>query len=214
MKALDKRSSYVLITLGFLFTVGAAVRFLPNNLATAESTEATASAASATATTAADPEAAASPAPAVQAIDQVCFTAETAALLAKDQEKITTQEEDLRELELTLQARQQDLENRSAELEALQASLDARWQEMQTVSDDDLVHLARMYGTMKPDQAAAIFNQMDPDFAGSFLRLMRSEQAGLILANMETRKAYAVSVKLAELNEDVRNSATPTAPPN
>ena len=64
-----------------------------------------------------------------------------------------------------------------------------------------------MYGSMKPDQAAAIFDQMEPDFAGNFLRLMRSEQAGLIMASMETRKAYAVSLKLAELNADIRDSA-------
>jgi flagellar motility protein MotE (MotC chaperone) len=69
-------------------------------------------------------------------------------------------------------------------------------------------HLARMYGTMKPDQAASIFNQMDSDFAAGFLRLMRSEQAGMILAGMETKKAYAVSLRLAAMNEDVRNSSS------
>jgi flagellar motility protein MotE (MotC chaperone) len=39
------------------------------------------------------------------------------------------------------------------------------------------------------------------------MRLMRSEQAGMILAGMETRKAYAVSLKLAAMNEDVRNAS-------
>ncbi|MFT5931951.1 MAG: flagellar motility protein MotE (MotC chaperone) [Hyphomonas sp.] len=38
------------------------------------------------------------------------------------------------------------------------------------------------------------------------MRLMRSEQAGLILASMETRKAYEVSLKLAEMNEDIRQT--------
>ena len=35
---------------------------------------------------------------------------------------------------------------------------------------------------------------------------MRSEQAGLILASMETRKAYEVSLRLADLNKDIREN--------
>jgi flagellar motility protein MotE (MotC chaperone) len=124
-----------------------------------------------------------------------------------DQKQMETQYEALTNQELELQARKQELDQRAADLDAMQQALAARWEEMQKASEDDLTHLARMYGTMKPDQAAAIFNQMDPDFAGSFLRLMRSEQAGLILASMETRKAYEVSLRLAELNRDIREEA-------
>jgi flagellar motility protein MotE (MotC chaperone) len=90
----------------------------------------------------------------------------------------------------------------------VQQTLQERWGQLQDASNDDMEHLARMYGTMKPDQAASIFNQMDSDFAAGFMRLMRSEQAGMILAGMETRKAYAVSLKLAALNEDVRNASS------
>ncbi|OYW84184.1 MAG: hypothetical protein B7Z22_11160, partial [Hyphomonas sp. 32-62-5] len=86
-------------------------------------------------------------------------------------------------------------------------TLEARWQEMQASSDQDIEHLARMYSAMKPDQAALIFNQMDAGFAAGFLRLMASDQAGLILANMEAQKAYLVSVKLATMNDDVRDMA-------
>jgi flagellar motility protein MotE (MotC chaperone) len=203
MKTLDKRGSYVLFSLGFLFAVGAAVRFLPSSFAIAENVAETTHSATESAVIA--PASEQQPIP-IEPIDQVCFTDMTAAALAADQKMIEDQLDALTEQELTLQARQQELDSRAAELEALQETLEARWQEMQTVSDEDLVRLARMYGTMKPDQAAAIFNQMDPDFAGSFLRLMRSEQAGLILASMETRKAYAVSLKLAELNADIRDS--------
>ena len=120
---------------------------------------------------------------------------------------IAAQEDQLQEETLALKARALELDSRTAELSALQETLEARWKEMQTASDEDIMHLARMYGSMKPDQAAAIFDQMEPDFAGNFLRLMRSEQAGLIMASMETRKAYAVSLKLAELNADIRDSA-------
>ena len=203
MKTLDKRGSYVLLSLGFLFAIGAAVRFLPSSFAIASETLPGEHAEAQDTDPAADP---ATAAVAVEPINQVCFTEETAAALVADQKIMETQFAKLTDQELSLQARQQELDRRAADLDALQQTLAARWEEMQTASDDDLIHLARMYGTMKPDQAAAIFNQMDPDFAGSFLRLMRSEQAGLILASMETRKAYEVSLKLAEMNEDIRQN--------
>ena len=204
MKPLNNRGSYVLLTLGFLFAVGAAVRFLPSNLATAAEALASGTHASEEAT---QEVVEAVAAPEARPIDEVCFTAETAAAITAEQELIATQEDQLQEETLALKARELDLDSRTAELNALQETLEARWKEMQTASDEDIMHLARMYGSMKPDQAAAIFNQMEPDFAGNFLRLMRSEQAGLIMASMETRKAYAVSLKLAELNADIRDSA-------
>jgi flagellar motility protein MotE (MotC chaperone) len=45
---------------------------------------------------------------------------------------------------------------------------------------------------------------MDPSFAAGFFRELKSEQAGLILAKMEPNKAYAVSIKIAARNEDIR----------
>ncbi|WP_373009626.1 MotE family protein [Hyphomonas sp.] len=202
MKTLDKRGSYVLLSLGFLFAIGAAVRFLPSSFAIASETLP----GDHSETEDIDPADASAAAVKVEPINQVCFSEETAATLAADQKTMEAQFEELTEQELSLQARQQELDRRAVDLDALQQTLAARWKEMQAASDEDLIHLARMYGTMKPDQAAAIFNQMDPDFAGSFLRLMRSEQAGLILASMETRKAYEVSLKLAEMNEDIRQT--------
>ncbi|MCB9972567.1 MAG: hypothetical protein R3C00_08395 [Hyphomonas sp.] len=211
MKSLTpSRSSYVLLTLGLMFTVGAAVRFLPSNLAIADE-------ASAAGHPDADKPPHPAPAPQQEAvtapeptpIDQVCFSDETAALLAEDQKNIEAQQDALHDKELSLQEREQKLDARAAELDALRQTLEDRWEQMQAVSDEDLDHLAKMYSSMKPDQAAGIFNQMEPDFAAGFLRVMKSEQAGLILASMETRKAYSVSLKLAEKNEDVRTSEDP-----
>ncbi|WP_439619691.1 MotE family protein [Hyphomonas sp.] len=204
MKTLDKRGSYVLLSLGFLFAIGAAVRFLPSSFAIAENTTETQPGEAAGGDQLLDPS---NEAVAVQPIDQVCFTDETAATLMADQKQMEALYEELTSQELDLRARKLELDKRAADLDAVQQALAARWDEMQKESANDVTHLARMYGTMKPDQAAAIFNQMDPDFAGSFLRLMRSEQAGLILASMETRKAYEVSLRLAELNKDIREEA-------
>jgi hypothetical protein len=130
-------------------------------------------------------------------IDQVCFTAETAALLADDQKKLKEQQLRCRNWNWNCSPASRNWTAARPICRRSKHTLQDRWTQLQDASNDDMDHLARMYGTMKPDQAASIFNQMDSDFAAGFLRLMRSEQAGMILAGMETKKAYEVSLRLA-----------------
>ena len=203
--------SNVLLTLGVLFTIGGVTRFLPDAIAFAEqspSGEAKVAPASATAaeTPAAQPAVASAPG---DGLKQVCFSSESASLLQEDQWLFETERQEMTQKQLELQAWENQLKEQTAELKVLQETLESRWQEMQVSSDRDLEHLAQMYSAMKADQAAQIFNQMDAAFAAGFLRLMASDQAGLILANMESQKAYLVSVKLASMNDDVRNLPPP-----
>ena len=201
MSFVKNNTSHVLLTLGILFTIGGATRFLPSGLAFAEDLGLAASAKS---------ETVAAKAPAVPADgagpSEVCFTTESAAMVAEDQWLFESQKEELKNEKLALQTWEKELAAQTTELQALQTTLEARWQEIQGASDQDIKHLAGMYGAMKPDAAASIFNQMDPAFAAGFLRLIPSEQAGLILANMDSKKAYVISVKLATMNADVRNA--------
>lgn len=204
MSFVKNNTSHVLLTLGVLFTIGGATRFLPNGLAFAEDLGIKAGA-----ETAAHPEAAAAPEAgdaAAKGPGEVCFTNQSAALVAEDQWLFESQKEELKNEKLALQTWEKDLQAQTAELQQLQETLEARWQQIQGASDEDIRHLAGMYSAMKPDAAASIFNQMDPAFAAGFLRLIPSEQAGLILANMEAKKAYVISVKLATMNADVRNA--------
>lgn len=195
--------SNVLLTLGVLFTIGGATRFLPDALAFAEAPADTA----ATTSAVAGPEASPSPAPAAASTDslaQVCFSSESASMLQEDQWLFDSERAEMKKQQLELQAWENQLAQQTAELKLLQQTLEARWEQMQASSDQDIEHLSRMYGAMKADQAAQIFNQMDAGFAAGFLRLMVPDQAGLVLANMEAQKAYLVSIKLATMNNDVR----------
>lgn len=211
------KSSHVLITLGVLFTVCGAARFLPQNEALAEEatepkdlrgraeqTSAKAAASEIQPTDKADYETAAV---SNLTAEQVCFEGDMAVALSEDRWLFEEREASLKEQQLTLQEWDNKLQARASELEALENVLNDRWQQMQAVSDTDLKHLAQMYGSMKPDQASPIFNQMDPNFAAGFLRQLPSDQAGLILANMETEKAYIVSVRLASINDDIRKAS-------
>jgi len=202
MSFVKNNTSHVLLTLGVLFTIGGATRFLPNGLAFAEEIGLK----SAAPTTS---EAGKTEAKDAAAVQEVCFTDKSAAMVAEDQWLFESQKEELKNEKLALQTWEKELETQTAELTALQTTLEARWQQIQGASDQDIKHLAGMYSAMKPDAAASIFNQMDPAFAAGFLRLIASEQAGLILANMDSKKAYVISVKLATMNADVRNAPAP-----
>ncbi|MEO0608226.1 MAG: hypothetical protein AAFY82_08330 [Pseudomonadota bacterium] len=199
--------SNVLITLGVLFTIGAASRLVPNSVAS-PSDAATASTSNLLAVAAPTPEHVPVKSKLTDITGQICFSEDLSEALAADQARLETETSKLDTRELELQALEAELEQTRADLTALQTTLDTRWRDMQAFASEDLNHLAQMYGAMKPDQAAVIFNQMDPGFAAGFLRLLASEQAGLIMANMESQQAYIVSVRLASLNEDLRRDGT------
>lgn len=209
---LKSHHSHVLVTLGALFLIGAATRFLPERLAEAEETSAEQTE-PASAEYSDDQAAFSSPLPIQDpendASSDTCFSPEMAESLLEDRRLLEAETSKLTEERLGLQNWEEELTTRTNELQALQVTLEERWAQMQAAADQDIQHLVRMYGAMKPDRAAEIFNQMDPKFAAGFLRGMNSEQAGLILANMESSKAYQVSLDLAAINEDLRNQDTP-----
>lgn len=205
------RSSHVLLTLGVLFAVGAASRFIPANLATAEESEAPASTPiPASKTDASNADYAVDDAATYvsedsdASLDDRCFSPALAEQMTEDRRQLDVELDALADAKLELTAWEAELNARTSELEALQIALDERWQEMRSSAGEDIQHLVRMYSAMKPDRAAEIFDKMDPKFAAGFLRGMKSDQAGLILSNMDAVKAYQVSLDLASKNSDLR----------
>ncbi|KCZ51027.1 hypothetical protein HY29_06655 [Hyphomonas beringensis] len=189
----------VLLTIGILFTVAGGTRWLPQAFATTEDDKPKASLAPTALPTAYDVDSS-------DRVRNICFSGDMAEALEQDQKNIEQRIADLRDEEIQVQNRKLELDQQAEDLKAIQAELDQKWQKMSETANQDIQHLAQMYGAMKPDQAAGIFNQMDPGFAAGFLRLIPSDQAGLIMANMQSDKAYIVSVKLASQNKDVREA--------
>lgn len=216
MTAGKSKTPNVLVILGVLFTLGGVARLLPGAAASAEGaetdsaspavTETAASTAYADNTANTGAPSASNTLPSYNDDSKVCFTDETARQLKEEQDLLRTERDTLQDARLNLAAREAELQAKLAELDALNAKLDQRWQDMQATSRQDLQHLASMYGAMKADQAAQIFDQMDSAFAARFLRMISSEQAGLILAAMDTDKAYVVSVEIANFNADIRGN--------
>jgi flagellar motility protein MotE (MotC chaperone) len=70
----------------------------------------------------------------------------------------------------------------------------------ETAAEDDIARLTRVYETMKPKQAAALFEQMDARFASGFLARMRPEAAAEIMAGLSPEAAHRLSVVFAGRN--------------
>jgi flagellar motility protein MotE (MotC chaperone) len=112
--------------------------------------------------------------------------------------KLDLRQAELENLESTIQSRLGDMEKTRDELAAMTAQIDV-------VAGEDISHLVQMYSTMKPKNAAAIFDRMDPAFAAGFLREIDSARAGVIMAEMGEEQSYRISLLIANRHAEWRN---------
>lgn len=112
--------------------------------------------------------------------------------------RLDQRQAELEDLESTIQSRLGDMETTRVELVAMTEKLDL-------VAGEDISHLVEMYSTMKPKNAAAIFDRMDAAFAAGFLREIDSARAGLIMASMGEEQSYRVSLLIANRHASWRN---------
>ena len=93
-----------------------------------------------------------------------------------------------------------ELQGMLDELEAAEARLDAAIARASGAAEDDLARLTSVYESMKPKDAAALFETMESGFAAGFLGRMRPEAAAEVMAGMSPDRAYAVSAIIAGRN--------------
>ncbi len=140
-------------------------------------------------------------------------------LAAGDGQNLGELFETLRAREEALDARAAQLDERadalrsaeaelSRQLDALteaEAQLAATLKMTETASEQDLQHLTTVFESMKPAQAAELFQQMDIDFAAGFIARLRPEIAAELLSGLDPMVAYGISAVLAG-----RHARTPT----
>lgn len=112
--------------------------------------------------------------------------------------------------EAALAAAEKRLQVRLEELSALQKKLEALDQARKQREEANWQGLVKMYESMRPRDAANIFNDLDMDVLLPLLDRMKEAKAAPILAAMLPEKARTVTAKLAErrLKENTPNEAT------
>jgi flagellar motility protein MotE (MotC chaperone) len=104
------------------------------------------------------------------------------------------------ELEMRLalvEAAEKRIAERTAALEVLEARIDALVKQKQVSDDSQFASIVAMYETMKPKEAAAIFNQLDMPVLLRVASAMSPRKMAPIMAKMEPQKAKDLTAGMA-----------------
>jgi flagellar motility protein MotE (MotC chaperone) len=128
---------------------------------------------------------------------------------------------DKREGQLTVQANmiaaaEQRVDAKIAHLKQLQAQITQLLGQRDDAQKAQVAALVKTYSSMKPKDAARIFNSLPDDVLVPVAHDMKSDQLALVLASMDPSNAKALTVKLANrlvLPETTNVPAPPAAAP-
>lgn len=147
-----------------------------------------------------DEKAAAANAASAEPEKKKAFTTEEIDHFAKLNER--KKELDAREAELTrveseIAAQKIDLEKRLQELETTRKNISQVLEEKVRGDDKKVETLVQMYSSMKPQQAAKVFEAMDEDLAVEIMGRMKKKSAAEVMNLMKAEKAQVFSEKFA-----------------
>jgi flagellar motility protein MotE (MotC chaperone) len=118
--------------------------------------------------------------------------------LAERRAALDKRASELSEQEVVMQAAEKRIDEKIAKLQQLAKTINGAVQTQSSEDDARLQSLAHMYETMKPQDAARIFEQLDMPVLLSVLQRMREMKAAPILAAMDPARAKQVTLALAE----------------
>lgn len=98
------------------------------------------------------------------------------------EKELIKKEEELSKKEAQLKAYEESLIAKEKELNEIKKSLDELYQKIKITEDENLDHLARVYGSAKAKSAAEVIAKMDLDKAVSLFQRMNPMTAGKILS--------------------------------
>jgi flagellar motility protein MotE (MotC chaperone) len=131
-------------------------------------------------------------------------TQELLTALLRREQALKEREAAILEKEKALEIADQAIETRLVALQDAETSLRETLSYAQKAAETDLTRLTDVYQSMKPKDAAALFETMDPGFAAGFLSRMPPDAAAGVLAGLSPEAAYTISVIMAG-----RNAAAP-----
>jgi flagellar motility protein MotE (MotC chaperone) len=123
-------------------------------------------------------------------IDLDSFLAKQAELREQEQELAKKREE--------LLAIQEEIDNKIVELTRLRNEIKAMMARKETVEQDKIRHLIKVYSAMKPQKAASLVEKLDMKFAIELLSRMKGDVVGNILSFVNVEKAARISEALGK----------------
>ena len=121
-----------------------------------------------------------------------------AATLERERAELRSEREGLRAEERRLGLERAEVEEQRREVEALLVRVEASTRFLAEDRARLLAQVARVYETMKPEQAAEILGGLDVPTSTEILRRMRSRPAARVLAALDPAAAVQISERMLQ----------------
>ncbi len=121
--------------------------------------------------------------------------------LSQRREELEQRAREIDEREVLLKAAEQRIDQRITELERLQASIEALLVEHDEQTEAQMQSLVKIYESMKPKDAARIFEELDLEVLLEVIERMKERKSAPILAKMNPERAKTVTLELAQRRE-------------
>lgn len=118
-------------------------------------------------------------------------------------------EQDLAMRESIVDAAEKRIEERTATLEALEAQISALVDQREEMETGQFAGIVAMYESMKPKDAANIFNNLEMDVLLRVAKTMSPRKMAPILAEMNATRAQELTVQMAALADRPAAEMTP-----
>ncbi|MBI2889371.1 MAG: hypothetical protein HYY13_01150 [Nitrospirae bacterium] len=118
--------------------------------------------------------------------------------LDDQQKKLAKKDEELRHREERLTQLKSEIEQRVQELTSLKSELQGLIQQRETIVDENMRRLAKIYNQTPPEEAAKIMNEMPVEIAADIFLRMKERSAGRIKAAMDPEKARLVDLEITK----------------
>ncbi len=121
--------------------------------------------------------------------------------LATRRDELDTREASLDTREMAVSAAELRLNDQIDELKKLESSIQSLLQTLDDKNQEQLLSLVKVYETMKPKDAARIFNTLDDELMLSLADLMKPASMAAILSEMSPDRARTLTQLMAMITE-------------
>lgn len=130
--------------------------------------------------------------------------------LSKRREELDVRENDLELKSKVLEATEKRINDKISEMKLLETQMSKVLAQYNEKQDIQIKSLVKIYESMKPDEAAAIFNEMQMPILLEVIAKMSERKVALVLANMNPKRARDVTQELADKRRKSSGIAAPT----
>lgn len=128
--------------------------------------------------------------------------------LAQRRKQLNEREAALRLKENLLQAAERQIDERIGQLKTLEAKIQTKLKKQDALNDQQYRRLVKIYSSMKPKEAARIFNGLKMPILVDLMRSMKAAAGSQILAKMNAEKARELTLMLVAKDQLVASNET------